>query len=44
MWIRREPSDGSGLFRLDETRYATEAPGGGVRLASVDFPDRFLRH
>ncbi|MFD3943345.1 beta-1,3-glucanase family protein [Streptomyces sp. NPDC058579] len=41
--VHRDPNDGSGLFQLDATWFATEAPGG-FRLTSANYPDRYLRH
>ncbi|MGW2562578.1 beta-1,3-glucanase family protein [Streptomyces sp. NPDC001514] len=40
--VRREPNDGSGVFRSDATWNAVEA-SGGFQLLSSNYPDRCLR-
>lgn len=43
--VRRDPFSDTDLYRQDAT-FCTQdgGPGGGVRLASFNFPARFLRH
>ena len=41
--VRRDPSDGSGLFKSDAT-WCAVAGDGGVRFAAPNFPGSYLRH
>jgi len=44
--VRRDPPDGSDLFRADATFCAQGTPDGslGTRFAASNYPDRYMRH
>ncbi len=42
--VRRDPPDGSSLFRDDATFCTQAGVNGSVRFSALKFPDRFLRH
>jgi hypothetical protein len=42
--VRRDPLANSDLYRQDATFCTQEAPGGGVRFSSLNYPFRFIRH
>jgi hypothetical protein len=41
--VKRNPSDGSALFKADAT-FCAESAAGGVKFSAYNFPGQYLRH